>query len=101
MYGSTWSETSMMLTYIEIPGLYVNPDISRFHVFDHVNVEKSADTKKTMSLRITNPTKSLAEVRILSEPTVLMKTPLGENALFNCQHLVLKPGETKELKFRK
>lgn len=101
MYGSTWSETSMMLTYIEIPGLYVNPDISRFHVFDHVNVEKSADTKKTMSLRITNPTKSMAEVRILSEPTALMKTPLGENALFNCQLLVLKPGETRELKFRK
>lgn len=101
MYGSTWSETSMMLTYIEIPGLYVNPDISRFYVFDHVNVEKRADTRKDLWLRITNPTKSIARIRIFSEYTAMLINPLDENALFSSQLLVLQPGETKVVKFRK
>ncbi len=37
-YQSTWPEVSNMLTYVEVPGLYVQPDTGFFCAIDHIDV---------------------------------------------------------------
>ncbi|WP_338877339.1 beta-L-arabinofuranosidase domain-containing protein (plasmid) [Spirosoma sp. SC4-14] len=97
---TTWAETSLMLTTIEIPGLYVQPDKSYFVAFDNVQVLTKADTKKQLTLQLTNPTPVQAEVSVLEEggKTIGM---LGENALYGSRKVTLKPGESKIVTFTK
>ena len=100
-YGSTWAETSLMLTYIEIPGLYVQPDQSYFVSFDNVIVEKKKESKSVLILEVSNPTASPANVKILSENSSEVKIPLGHNYLLNAQQIKLQPGESKVISFNK
>jgi hypothetical protein len=100
-YGSTWAETSLMLTYIEIPGLYVQPDLSYFVAFDNVVVNKKKESKTKLILEISNPTLSPANVKILAENSAETKTILGHNYLLNANSVSLQPGESKLLTFKK
>lgn len=88
---STWAETSLMLTTIEIPGLYVQPDKSYFVVFDNVEVKLIADTKREMVLQLENPTPAEAIVTILEE----------NSSKQNNREVSLKPGEVKKMAFKK
>ena len=101
MYGSTWAETSLMLTYIEIPGLYVQPDNSYFIAFDNILAEKVKETKSEITLKLTNPTKAVANVKILSENSDEINQPLGHNYLLNAERVNLQPGESKKIVFKK
>ena len=68
IFGScSWCETAVLLTTTQLPGIYVQPDNGMLAVFDNVQVEKSSSVKGKMRLRITNPTKFAAEVKIFSE----------------------------------
>ena len=77
--GSTWAETSMMLTYAELPGIYVNKDNNHVFILDHVD----AKLNKKGQLEIFNPTNYEAEVKILAENSLQMQKPLGINAFIN------------------
>lgn len=101
MYGSTWAETSLMLTYIEIPGLYVQPDRSFFMAFDNIKVERVKETGTLLVLKLTNPTGTTAKVKILAENDTEAKIPLGQNYLFKTKNVVLRPAEKKEIIFQK
>jgi hypothetical protein len=101
MYGSTWAETALMLTYIEIPGIYVQPDQSRFYVFDQVEVEKEKEDATTLTLKISNPTKAPASIKLLVENTADCKIPLGENRLRHVPVINLSPGESMVQTFKK
>ena len=100
-YGSTWAETSLMLTYIEVPGLYVQPDRSFFVAFDNILVEKVKENSSRLVLKMTNTTKTNAKVKILSENESDTKLPLGHNYLLDVKQVHLEPGESKVLTFRK
>ncbi len=84
-YGSCWSEVSVMLTYAEIPGLYVQPDIGFFLTTDHIEVERTDRSDERFSLLVHNPTEFKATVKIFSEFSTDMSTPLGQNGLYDCQ----------------
>ena len=101
MYGSTWAETSLMLSYIELPGVYIQPDKSFVFAIDHVETQITRDNTKSLTVKFSNPTKAIAKVKVFVESSVQAKIPLGENALYNCLIINLQPGESKELKFRK
>jgi hypothetical protein len=101
MYGSTWAETSLMLTYIELPGIYVQPDKSYLCVIDHVNAQIIRNKAKSLTLKLTNPTKAKAEVKLFVESSVQAAVPLGENALLNCRIISLNPGEIREITLNK
>jgi len=100
-YGSTWAETSLMLTYIEIPGLYVQPDKGLFWNFDNVNVEKVKETKKTLVLKVSNPTKADAAVKVLVENSDDLKKPLGQNYFPDLKTIKIKAGGEKVFTFKK
>lgn len=87
----------MMLTFAEIPGIYVQPDTGRVEVFDHVNVTLLERTPGRLRLHITNPTAFPARVKLLVETsTAARHTALGPNALYGAPTVSLRPGETVE-----
>lgn len=101
VYHSTWAEISNMLTFIEIPGLYIRPDQELLCVFDHVEAEIISSSSKSILVKVFNPTRYDAAVKCLAENTREIKKPLGQNALYNCQVIELKSGESKTLEFNK
>ena len=93
---TTWAETSLMLTTIELPGLYVQPDKAFFIAFDNVAVKILSNTKKQLTLQLYNNTPVFANVSVLVENSKKSAEVMGENALYNNNYLVaLKPSEAK------
>lgn len=98
---TTWAETSLMLTTVEIPGLYVRPDLSMAIAFDHITAEIVADGPEIMEVRLVNPTKMPASVRIFCENSEDSGLPLPENYLHACSTADLMPGAGKTITFEK
>ena len=59
-HGSCWSEYSLLLSWAELPGIYLNPDQDLCLVFDHVEASVTDGV-----LHIHNPTAYDAEVSVL------------------------------------
>jgi hypothetical protein len=96
LFGSCgWVETSLMLTTWEIPGLYVQPDSGFFCVFDHVTAERISHVDGSLKLRLTNPTKFDAEVKVLCEASTRCRQPLGLNVLFGAPIVHIAAGESR------
>lgn len=98
---TTWAETSLMLTTIEIPGLYVRTDLSLVIAFDHIKAEVAENGPMEMQVRITNPTSLPAAVRMFCESGKDAAKPLPENYLYECAIIELMPGATKTLSLPK
>ena len=100
-FGSCWCEVSCMLTYAEVPGLYVQPDTGLAFAFDHVDVEIEEQGGGGLRLRVNNPTAYPARIRVLAELSSEASRPLGQNALWGCPVLALAPGEARTLHYPK
>ena len=92
---TTWAETSLMLTYVEMPGVYVVKDMKKVWTIDHVKVELSEDGSK---LKLTNDTQINAEVKILIENSADFKKLVPQNQYASLEKTTVKAGETVELK---
>jgi hypothetical protein len=101
MHGTTWAETSLMLSYIELPGVYVQPDKSYVCAIDNVDAEIVEDKTDSLKVKLTNPTKAEANVRLFVESSKQASLPLGENALKGAEIVSLKPSESREITFKK
>ena len=99
-YLTTWSETSLMLTYAEVPGLYVRPDEGDFVVFDHIEARKVKETNRALTLELTNPTRFPAKVKVLVEDAAARQQPLGPLGLWGCETVEIAPGERVKWKVR-
>jgi len=96
MVGTTWAETSLMLTYAEIPGIYVDPKNRVCMAFDQVEAKIVKRTGKSFEIEIFNPTKYYAKVKLFVDGTG--KEPLSQTYLQHAQIINLLPGETKKMK---
>jgi hypothetical protein len=96
-YGSCWCEVSCMLTWAEVPGLYVRPDTGFVVAFDHVDAEVVKQDGQTLTVRVSNPTQFAASVSVLVETEKQARLPLGQNRLWNANRLALAPGEARNL----
>ena len=63
----SWSETAVLLTTTQIPGIYVQPDTGVVAVFDHIVVEKISHHDGVLTLRLTNPTSFNAQTTVFIE----------------------------------
>ena len=100
LFGSCWAEISLMLTTIEIPGLYVQPDTGTFHVFDHVLAEAIGHHDDELTLKLTNPTRFDAEVKVLCEPSTVCNQPFALNALLGKRTVRIPAGGSVVEAFR-
>ena len=99
LYGSCWPEVSMMLTAIEIPGLYVQPDTGFVHVFDHVVCSDVIHQDGSVRLKLTNPTDFDADLKVMSESSSNCLIPLGLNPLYSTRRILVPAGASVEVEF--
>jgi hypothetical protein len=91
--GSCWSEVSLLLSVMELPGVVAQPDTGEIFCLDQVSAEWG-DADRT-SLRITNPTPFPARVRILLESAGAAKQRTLAPGFAETLPLVeLQPGES-------
>ncbi len=96
-YGSCWCEVSLLLTWAEVPGLYVEPETGFVCALDHVDVERLQPLRDGVTLRVSNPTRFPAQVRVLAETASQRTRALGENRVAFCPVLDLAPGQSRDL----
>lgn len=65
--GSNWPEVTMLLTYVEVPGIYLDQTRKKVKVFDHVDCVRAVWTEDNVELTVYNPTRYAAEVTILTD----------------------------------
>ncbi len=95
MYGSTWAETALMLTSIEIPSIYILRDTNFVFEFDFIEAKILSNDGDNLSVQLTNPSICECQLRILVESSAELKNPLGENRLFACELINLHAGESR------
>ncbi len=95
--GSTWAETALMLTIVELPGVYVDLEKKSAVALDHVEVQYVSGKADSARIILKNPTQQTVAVTIVAENNEAKSIPWKENHLFGKQKTVLQPGETKVL----
>ena len=95
-YQSTWAETGLMLTTLEIPGLLIEPEKNRIKVLDQTQAVFLGKKGKFVEIKVRNPTKAEAKIRYW----VAGKTRKLVEGKFQATmpEIVLKAGEEKVVK---
>jgi hypothetical protein len=96
---SYFCEINGLLTWCEVPGLYVQPDTGIVCALDNINARVMDRSGSVLKVKLSNPTKFTARVRVLSESSADARRPLEWNSLLNKPVIVLTPGETKMYAF--
>lgn len=78
--GSCWCEVSTMLTYFELPAVYINPDTGFVFAMDHVHA-----TCENGSVTLENPTNHDAVYRVFAESKEQRRDPLPETFMLDFQ----------------
>ncbi|MCX6326533.1 MAG: hypothetical protein NT144_07775 [Bacteroidia bacterium] len=99
--GSTWAETSLMLTYLEIPGLYIIPEKEICVALDNIEAKLVKVTSRSLEVEVYNPTGFLAEDKLMVESLASRGKPLQVNYLLRGKILSIKPGERKIISLSK
>jgi hypothetical protein len=63
----SWVEVATMLTVTQLPSIYVQKDKGFVETFDHLHVEVLRQDSNGIELKISNPTRYDAEVKIFME----------------------------------
>jgi len=91
-YG--WNETNGMLMAMEIPGIYIQTDLNKMYVFDHVEVSTNKLNDNTTKLTIKNPTKFDASVSVFAETSENAKKYLGYMDFLKWEKINVKSGKS-------
>lgn len=95
-FGSCWCEVSALLTYLEIPAVYVRPANDFCFTLDHIECEL-LKTDESVILTLRNPTIYDATYRILIEKTSDCSQPLSPAQSLPMTTVVLLAGEKKTI----
>ena len=101
MYGSTWAETSLMLTKIQIPGLYVVPDKGVVVCFDNLEARIVKETSNKLVVEVHNPSDFDANVTIVNELSSEFTNRLKNNYLLQNKTIFITAGNSLEVTFEK
>ncbi len=91
--GSCWSEVSVMLSFAELPSVYVDRSAGRVFLLDHLLAELAADGHLTIS----NPTPFDTTVLIASETDEQRAKTLPSQGFTKAIRLQLPAGETRNV----
>lgn len=93
--GSCWCEVSAMLTYLEIPAAYIQPDTGFCFTLDHIECGIQRKTDQELTLEIRNPTAQDAEYRLFVENESDRTTPMREPCMCRFQTVRVRAHERK------
>jgi hypothetical protein len=82
--GSCWCESSLLLTVLDFPGIYAQPDTGLVACFDHVEAawlpgSAAGESEDSPILEIRNPTEFPAAVVVFTETAAAMRQPWSAN----------------------
>jgi hypothetical protein len=97
-HGSCWSEVALMLTSLEIPGLYVQPDTGYVCALDHIDVHVDAHEQVQLIITVTNPTAFPAKILIFIENESDMRDQLCMDLRGRCKTLEIAPQESRTIR---
>jgi hypothetical protein len=92
--GSCWCEVSCMLTYAEVPGVYVQPDTGLVWVNDHVEARIVTEAAGARAIEIMNPTEFALSVSVFVEESADCRRPLSVNPMVGLPRIEVMPSET-------
>jgi hypothetical protein len=81
-----------LLSYTEVPGIYLRADTGFVFVFDHVTARVKERTRGRVVLTVANPTRIEATVRILADTAESAVEPLRLGAVLEGQTAVVPAG---------
>lgn len=84
----------MLLTYAELPGIYLQTDTLLVSVLDHVFCQLAKVEPDRIILAITNPTPFDARVKLFAERSADCARPLGPVALVDPLRIRVPAGAT-------
>jgi hypothetical protein len=90
-------DTIGLLSYTEVPGIYVRTDTGFVFVFDHVTARVKERARGRVVLTVANPTRVEATVRILSDTAETAVEPLRLGAVLEGQTAVVPAGGTLQV----
>ncbi|TVP80797.1 MAG: hypothetical protein EA353_02955 [Puniceicoccaceae bacterium] len=90
-YGSTWCEIALLLTYAELPGLYVDLETQRYWTMEPIDVQFT-----DQGVRITNRSAFKARIKVLMEGALERRQPLELDG-FCGKRIELDAGQTSTL----
>lgn len=67
LYASNWPEVTMLLTYVEVPGIYLDLDRKEVFCFDHVSAELIQKESGELLLKVSNHTDYDAVVTLMPD----------------------------------
>jgi hypothetical protein len=79
---------------MEIPGIYIQTDLNKMYVFDHVEVSTNKLNDNTTKLTIKNPTKFDASVSVFAETSENAKKYLGYMDFLKWEKINVKSGKS-------
>lgn len=92
LYGSNWPEVSLMLTYLEIPSIYISKK-GNMICFDHCVAELEESKRGVLELSIGNPTEYDTIYTIYLDKG----EPLKHNYFLRMRRVEIKKGEKKQI----
>jgi hypothetical protein len=95
--GSCWCEVSLMLTCMEIPGLYLRPRDGLAIAFDHLSVAQPTRSADGWEVAVSNPTAYPATVRVWRDCEPERPAPTWFSDQLT--HLHIDPGMTLAVRF--
>lgn len=99
---STWAETSLMLTTIELPGVYIQKDKGLVTSFDNIRTEVISNTPDSLIVKFSNTTPTDAIVTLMVENSNdSYKNMMGENYIKDLPTIKLASGENQLITFNK
>ena len=99
LFGSCWPEVSLMLTTVELPGLYVQPDADVVCVLDHLDLVLRDRIGDELVVMLGNPTRFDADVRVFSERASETRRALGQAAAVSWPVVSIPAGSARRLIF--
>lgn len=97
LYGSNWPEVSVMLTYVEVPGVYADLSTGRVYGLDSVRCGATAwEPRRRIDLWVENPTAYATVVTVLADDPA-QRADLSHNYFENMRKIRLEPGQRIEL----
>lgn len=96
-FGSCWCEVSAMLTYSELPAVYIRPDTGFCFALDHIICSVKEMTDDELTVELHNPTRYNADYRIFIENSAC-GSPLPVEKALPLKTVSLCAGERRQLR---
>jgi hypothetical protein len=92
-------DTSALLSYSEVPGVYVRTDTAFVFSFDHVEARVRERGSGRLVVALKNPTPFDADVRVLAEAEDVATQPLAPGALLAARLVAVPAGSSVDVTF--